>query len=234
MNNKKVKELNPMFREVVDDLFQDINENSIIKSWRNPFSKSKTDIFIKINNEIKNISIKKGIRNSVHMESINTFEKYLKEMGINNEVIKLYKNYHYGIDKNNPNIILSAKEYKEKYQSEIDIINKELKKIDYLKIIDRFIISGRVSNKRIDGIIYGTQDEFLWINKDDIKNIIKSSLNEKSTGVHIGCLFIQPLNRCLNNNPKYLEYRDYIQVKWYSLFDDIIRYKNTSSIKKVN
>ena len=34
-NNKKIKELNPLLREVIDDLFPGYNEDSIIKSWRN-------------------------------------------------------------------------------------------------------------------------------------------------------------------------------------------------------
>lgn len=147
-------------------------------------------------------------------------------MGINDELIKIYKNYHYGTDKENPNKILSAEEYKEKYQEELNRLNKELKKINILKVIERFILIGRVSTKAIDGIIYGTPNDFFWINREDIINIIKNSINKKSTGIHIGCLFIQPLNRCLNNNSKYLSYRDYIQVKWYSLFIDIIAYKN--------
>ena len=49
-NNKKVKELNPLLREVIDDLFKDINENDIVKSWRNHINNQKGDIFIKINN----------------------------------------------------------------------------------------------------------------------------------------------------------------------------------------
>ena len=51
-NNKKVKELNPLLREVVDDLFKDINENDIVKSWRNHINNQKGDIFIKINNVV--------------------------------------------------------------------------------------------------------------------------------------------------------------------------------------
>ena len=79
---------------------------------------------------------------------------------------------------------------------------------------------------RVDGIIYGTPEDFFWLNKEDVINIIKNNMDRESGGIHFSCLFIQPLNRCLNNNPKYIMYRDYVQVKWYSLFDDIIEYKN--------
>ena len=39
LNNKKIKELNPVFRELVDKLFGFKNENYIIKCWRNHYSK---------------------------------------------------------------------------------------------------------------------------------------------------------------------------------------------------
>ena len=63
-NNKKIKELNPMLREVVDELFPGYDEESIIKSWRNPSSIEKGDIFLKVNGHLRSISIKKGSRNS--------------------------------------------------------------------------------------------------------------------------------------------------------------------------
>ena len=54
-NNKKVKELNPMLREVVDDLFPEVCEESIIKSWRNHINNQKGDILIKVEGQIRNI-----------------------------------------------------------------------------------------------------------------------------------------------------------------------------------
>lgn len=48
-----------MFRELIDQLFISKTENSIIKSWKNHY-KQKNDIFIKINDITKGISIKKG------------------------------------------------------------------------------------------------------------------------------------------------------------------------------
>ncbi len=226
INNKRIKELNPLQKELIEDLFPNFNENLIIKSWRNKNSYEKGDIFIKINNTIKTISIKKGSRNSVHVERLDLLKKFLRELGIKNEVLEYYENFHYGIDKDNSNKVLSAKEYKAKYKTEIEIINKNLLTINIEKIIDRFILSGKFAKNKVDAIVYGTPNDFLWINKEDITKIIKSNLNNISNGIHISCLFIQPLNRCLNNNTKYLKYRDYIQVKWYSLFDDIIKYKN--------
>lgn len=89
-NNKKIKELNPMLREVIDDLFPDYDEDSIIKSWRNHINNQKGDILIKVNNKIKTISIKKGSRNSVHVESLESFKKLLEESGVKEKIIYYY------------------------------------------------------------------------------------------------------------------------------------------------
>ncbi len=79
LNNKTIKELNPLCRDLIEAIFPNENENSIIKCWRNHL-KQKSDILIKINNKIKGISIKKGIKNSVHVEPISQFISFLRSI----------------------------------------------------------------------------------------------------------------------------------------------------------
>ena len=225
-NNKRIKDLNPLLRKVIEDIFPYVDENSIIKSWRNHHNYEKADILVKIDTQIRTISIKKGSRNSVHVESLNTFEQFLKAQNIDPIVIEKYKAFHYGIDKNDKNKILSSKEYSYKYSDEINDINEALAKIDINQIINRFLLIGRHASYQIDGIIYGTPSNFLWISKEQIIEIIKKHISKKSSTVHISDLYIQPLNRCINNNTKYTWCKDYIQVKWYNLFDDIIEITN--------
>ena len=233
-NNKRIKELNPMLREVIDDLFPNVNEESIIKSWRNHINNQKGDILIKIGETIRSISIKKGSRNSVHVEHIEAFKEFLKKCGISKKDIYNYELFHYGIDKLNYKKILSSSEFANKNKRKVKRINKAFSNIDTDIITDRFILCGNNSQYRVDGIIYGIPNDFLWINKNDVLDIIKKSIHKKSNTVHIGSLYIQPLNRCINENKKYIWCRDYVQVKWYSLFDDIIAYKNEKYMKKNN
>lgn len=75
-------------------------------------------------------------------------------------------------------------------------------------------------------IIYGFYDDFIFITKDEIKDIINSKIDYYSTGVHFVSLSCQTLTRCLNYNPKYEKNRFCVQIKWYNFFDDIIEYKN--------
>ena len=62
LNNKKVHELNPLFRGFNDDLYGNVCENDIVKCMVS-YDKKKYDIKISINSIEKNISIKKRYKN---------------------------------------------------------------------------------------------------------------------------------------------------------------------------
>ena len=171
LNNKKIFELNPMFYSFIKDLFIDLNNEYIITCWKNT-KPQKTDIFICINNTTKNISIKKGIKNSVHLERISDFVHFLIENNIDREIIIEYLKYQYadGTTNGTGKIRLSAIEYKKSYQNKIDLINKHFNKKDIIEnAINRFILKSKNSDEEIDAIIYGIVEDFIWIKSEDIK-----------------------------------------------------------------
>ena len=228
-NNKKVCELNPIQQDLIHSIFNNISDDDLIKSWKNHLDQ-KTDIFLKIGKAMKGISIKMGNRNSVHTEHIDSFVIFLKEHKVPKRIINKYLKYHYadGTKKNVGKKRVSAEEYKIKHQRDIDQINKYFndKKLIF-DAINRFVLVGNNSNYSIDAIISGTPNDFLWLTKDDIINVLISN-NSYCSSPHFNNLICQPMNRCLNYNVKYEKFRDYIQIKWYSLFDDIIKYKNSN------
>ena len=234
LNNRKVKELNIMYREFIDDLFINIKDEDVITCYCD-YRKKKYDIVIKINNEVKRISIKKGVKNSVHVEGISNFIDFLISNSISHNSVINYLEYHYAdgtINGRGQNRI-SASEYKLTNQSKIDLINEEINQDVILeKAIDRFILRGNLSVKSIDAILFGVKDDFIWIKKEDIKKLILSKKNTYSSAVHFGPLTVQPLDRCLNRNEKYETKRFSIQVKWYNLVDDIIENMNNKVMGK--
>lgn len=235
LNGKKISELNPLFTSLINKLFPFENKNLIIKSWRNHYSQ-KSDVFIKINGQIRGISIKKGIKNSVHVERISDFIKFLNENNIENETINEYLKYHYadGTLNGTGKKRLTIEEYKEKNQYEIDKINQIFNKEEFLnKAIDRFVLKGNNSDYYIDAIVYGEVNDFIFATRKEIRNIILSKKDNYSSAIHFGPLTCQPKNRCLNYNPKYEKDRFCIQIKWYSIFDDIIENMNNKINKKI-
>lgn len=236
LNNKKVKELNPLLRQVIDDIYYDINEEDIIKAWRN-HKKQKADILLNINGIIKGISIKLGSRNSVHVEHIGEFCDFLYKLGASKDIVLKYISFHYADGTLNGRGIIrqSTEQYKKLYHEDIQTINKFLNTPKNMSsAIERFVLKGNNSDYEIDGIIYGTPDDFLWLKKFDIIRILMFNYDDFCSTIHFGSLVCQPLNRCLNYNTKYSYGRYYVQIKWYSLFDDIIESMYCSSYKQVD
>ena len=238
LNNKKIKNLNPLLYSLLKYLFPNESENETIKCWLNHYPQ-KTDILIKINSKIKGISLKYGSRNSVHVEPISQFIHFLKENHVSKESINEYLKYHYADGTTNGKGIkrISSTDYKKQHQKEIDKINQELNNVELLKkSINRFVIQGNNSDFKIDAIVYGSVNDFLWLSKEEILEVLISKRNNYSTGIHFSNLFVQPQNRCLNYNHKYEKDRYCVQVKWYSLFDDMVEnmYLKSQSKKENN
>ena len=233
LNGRKIKKLNPMFRELIDALYGNLDDELIILSWRNHLPQ-KSDIFIKINGIMKGISIKKGIKNSVHVDGISNFIHFLIENHVPKDIVVEYLKYHYadGTTNGKGEQRLSVQEYKISNQVGIDEINKYFNQEQLLnKAIDRFILKGNNSKYSIDALIYGEVDDFMWLLPDNIKKIILSKKDVYSTAVHFGTITVQPKNRCLNYNPLYEKDRFCVQLKWYNLNDEIIEFMNNSIIQ---
>ena len=232
-NNKKVCELNPISQDLIYAIFDNVKSYNTIKSWTNHFNQ-KTDIFIKIGHIIKGISIKMGNRNSVHVESIENFIQFLKNHNIPNDIIKEYLRFHYadGTIDNTGSNRLSAEEYKYKYQDSLDKINNYFNDKNIIEdAIDRFVLIGNNSEYSIDAMICGTPNDFLWITKKDIKNYLLDNINYCSSP-HFSELVCQPMARCINHNKKYERFREYVQIKWYSMFNNIIDQMNQKVMMK--
>ena len=232
LDNKEFRNVEFNLRLFLEDLFGVINDNDIVKCYKSkgPY---KYDIIIEINNKIKRISIKKGFKNSVHSEPISEFIHFLILNKMPREMVINFLKYHYADGTTNGSGVnrISISEYKKSHQKEIDESNVFLNNKDILiKAINRFVIKGRNSIYKIDALLYGVPDDFIWIKRKDIYKILLNKRNEYSTSIHFGSLTYQPMDRCLNNNSKYEKNRYTSQVKWYNLGDDIIENMNNSVI----
>lgn len=162
------------------------------------------------------------------MESLNSFINYLRDLKFSEELIQIYKNYHYAIENG---VRISAKEYQEKHCSDIGKFNLFANQEDILlKMINRFLFFGNCDNaNRVDAIIYGTLDNFICLKTKDIVNYLLNQ-KEEFNSIHFSSLVLQPWTRNLHYNPKYEYRRDYVQVKWYRLERCIFEDKRKSLI----
>ncbi len=231
-HDKYFFELDYQSQLFLKELFGDaINNENKIQSWKNKMTQ-KTDIFIKYNHYVKRISLKCGHGNSVHTEQIHEFERYLKFLKIPYKAIDNYLSYHYGYKRSDDGKTdfshqLSSEEYKLLYQNEIDIFNENINKTRIIiDMIDRFIVRGRNSDYDIDALISGTIDDYVWIMKYDLYDLILSKRCLNFTSPHIACMTIGPKKRCLSSN-KNIKDRYIVCVRWNFIKEDIINfYKN--------
>ena len=224
-------ELDNNSRKFMRDLFDDnINSDDIIISWKNKMVQ-KTDFFIKCRNYIKNISLKCGNNNSVHHEQIQEFIRYLGKIGISFTIIENYVGYHYGYlkDENGKNDYtkkISSEEYKSLYQCDIDEFNKAINKTRIIiDMIDRFIIRGRNSDYDIDALVCGLTDNYVWIKKYDLYDLILSKRCLDYSSPHIACLTIGPKKRNLDGLSKNVKDRYLVCIRWNFIRESIIEYK---------
>lgn len=228
LNGKKIGELHPIFRDLFEYLYKKLDDGDIIHSKIN-FYKDKYDIIVRVRWRRKRISIKKGVKNSVHVENIKSFDNFLKENKIPRKIRKEYLRFHFadGSLNGTGKIRSSVSEYKKKYANSIEKVNSYINKPEIVKkAIERFIIRGRDGFYDIDVLIFGVVDDFIWISSEGIRNILLEKCDKHSSTIHFSDLTVQPMNRCLNRNPKYEDKRFWVQVKWYNIADNIIEYMN--------
>lgn len=232
LNNKHLNELDNNTQNFLKELFGDVIDNEEhICAWKSKMVQ-KTDILIKYKNYIKNISIKCGNNNSIHHEQIQEFKRYLEKVGIPYNVVSYYISYHYGYQRNedgsiNFNITLSADEYKKRYQKDIDIFNKSINKTRIIiDMIDRFIIKGRNSDYDIDALICSTIDDYVWILKYDLYDLILSKRCLDYSSPHIACITIGPKKRNLDGKSKNIKDRYIVCIRWNFIKEDIIQFKD--------
>lgn len=230
-NNKYLKELDKNSQEFLEDIYDgNITSDEPIKCWKNKMVQ-KTDIFIKYKNKIKNISLKCGNSNSIHHEQIQEFERYLWNIGLSNEIIQKYVGYHYGYRKdenghNDYNNQLSSEEYKTLYQKDLDEFNIVINKTKIIvDMIDRFIIRGRNSDYDIDALVCGKIDDYVWITKYEIYDLILTKRCLEFNSPHIACLTIGPKKRCLNGLTNNVKDKYLVCIRWNFIRDDIINFK---------
>ena len=232
-NDKYLYELDENSQKFMKELFgNEISNDEQIVSWKNKMAQ-KADIFIKYKNNVKGISLKCGNSNSMHCENIQDFKRYLGKLGIPYAVIDKYMSYHYGYMKDKDgktdfSKLLSADEYKKLYQKEIDEFNDAINKTRIIiDMIDRFIVRGRNSDYDIDALVCGTLDDYIWILKYDLYDLILSKRCFDYTSPHVACMTIGPKKRNLDGNSKNMKDRYQVCVRWNFIRESIHGFKKS-------
>ena len=89
LDRKKYEELNPLMQDLIMCLYPNIKSKDIIYATK--YGRyAKTDIVITVRNKKRGISLKSGYKNSIHIEPLDVFRKFLYKNNIPTEISQPY------------------------------------------------------------------------------------------------------------------------------------------------
>ena len=231
INGRPYKIQNLLLQDLLKELFPKIKDEDIVYAYK--YGKyAKTDMVLEVNGKKKGISIKKGIKNSVHLEHVNKF--LTRYWYLPRKFKNLFLKYIYadGTTNNTGLERLNGKEYIEKNYEDVYYIKQRLNKMK-LKLLIRFLIIADIKyTVPVDAFIHGEYEDFIWATTDEVlEHLMNKDLNLKENGLSVSNLYIQSWNKNIKRNPKYEYCRHYFQVKWYNIYDDIIEIMNKRAEK---
>jgi len=220
LNNVQFNKINNNLKKAV----LKINNNKIpsIILAKKYGGKDKADLSFIIDGNEHSISVKMGSGNSIHQEPIEDFILYLKNnLEDNQSVFDDLRHFIWGdksLDgKGKISDRINASDYKKDYPLKVNNIQSYFNNhIDAL--LKRFLITGTVSSKKADFLLYGDITKCTIISENDLLNYAKS---HSKRPISIGVLNFQTWNRILDGNPKHEHKRGQIQLKWGTLKKDI-------------
>lgn len=228
LDNKRICDLPIEFQYLIFAIFKNIDSNIRIECWKSNFYE-KADIKIKINNEIKGISIKTGHYCSMHQEKTDLFYKFLTKIGVEKKIIEKFEEFMLGYIKGKK---VSSVIYIEKYPKDIKLIRDSFNEY-YIKtnLILRFLFQGTENQKYdCDAIIHGTPSHFLWATKNEILKYLIEYNTPETTHLNFSALHIKNYDRNLiERKGKEKE----IQVKWDSIEKDLKSIKNKRNLAEI-
>ncbi len=219
LDKNKIKELNANIQDLIYAIFIDVGEDDIVECWTSKYFE-KADIKIKINNEIKGVSIKTGKYCSMHQESTDSLYPFFRRIGIDERIINKLDNFLIGeVDGKR----LDAITYIFHNYDEIKMIKETLNNY-YIKVnlILRFLFQGTEKQKYgCDAIIYGVPNKFTWATKEEILEYLVNYDNNHEVYLKFSALNLKSYDRNLRNNEMRKTKQNEIQIKWCTINADL-------------
>lgn len=221
LNGKKVSEVNVVVKNFLKSNFLNITDNMLITAYVN-LNRQKEDIWVKVGMEKKSMSIKMGNSNTMHSEYIYNFINFLEKENVPKKIINRILEYFFADGTRDGSGVrkITFPDYKLKKKKQIKKVNKYFINHEDLliKLIKRFVIG------KTDILIHGTVEDFTYITKDEIIKLLLDLKNEPSTSIHFSRLLFSVRSRS-NDIDKFI-----VQIKWYSLKDDIESVRNRKNL----
>lgn len=237
LHNKQIKDINLNLREfiyyIANDSNIDVDDNTLITSFKESNNVLKQDIYIQIDGHTFAISLKMGCGNSVHQEKCEDFISYIRhQFSASDEICNAFRLFLWAdgtydgsgsTDKDDDGKIISrfnAQTFKIRYPREKAILQDFINNNEE-PLIYHFLFEGRHFSK-VDYIYHGTVQFGAWISQKKVieHNMINSraKIGSNRSVLSVGNMSIQSWNISLKGTCDHK--RGQIQVKYASMKKD--------------
>ena len=232
LNNKRFSLLSNHWKSVFKILYSTETFTFLNKIRRIKCEKTqdyiKPDIIISFGGEKRYISIKSGRATNVHTEKIETFLKFLQELGVTRKTINTILLCHYGdgtLD-GTGKIRLDWYELYQKYKDRILEANDELNdSTDFVKkVIKRTVFQGVDEKSHMAEYLYfGDQEYGTIVSFNQMNKYIDRKPHNWDfyENIHIGPIVLRPHGRYAHKQIVSEKRRNEIQCNWPNLHADL-------------
>lgn len=226
LNNHYVSDLSNNMKNLLKHLFGALDESQLVKCSKVDNS-NKTDFVIEYDNRKRNVSMKSGRAETVHIEIVQNFIAYLKEKGISQRTLDTICLFQFGdgtTDGSNESERMAADDIRYLLRDRIEEANKELNKdINFIKdVVQRCVFKGaNEDNIEADCVYFGDSEYGIVATKHQFERNIDRRRFDFYKYLHIGPLLLRPDARYVNKEIASERKRNRIVVYWPNLRADI-------------
>ena len=225
LHNKKVKDLSDHLRFILEEMFGPLESDEKIECYQ---SKTfiKPDIFIYYKNMMRGVSIKSSDSEVLHDEYVDTFVKFLDEIGVSKKTQKTILLYQYGdgTTDGSGKIRLNSEQVRHKYCSLIDEAKQELNnnKDLIVKVIERVMFNGVDPDAfAADAVYHGDVYSGTIVTRRQVLRHINKNNWTGYRSFNIGPLLLYPHARYADRTVVSEKRRNHINIKWPKLKRDM-------------
>ena len=208
LDGKKFKDLIPNLKRFIKSIYADVEENSVITCRY--VNNGKVDIEIICMNRLTRIMIKSGSNSLIHMEQLCSFIDFLKEINIDDKIIRFMSGY---FDEEDIKKCYDADFTAINMSEKIKLINEVLTQEEFIDLILERILCYDYYHKKIHYLYYGNVLTGICIKAEELKELMKIKKQTISNHIIIGKIHLYNFNiNIFSNNKEVDKYKCLFKV----------------------
>lgn len=225
IHNKKFKDLSKNLQFFVQYLFSHVKDNDVLQCFKTE-DYIKPDICIQWKDQRAFVSLKFGVSDTIHGESLESFNNFLRTLGVEERVIRTILLFAYGdgtID-GTGSTRKNGLQIRYELRDEIEYLNKKLNESKELvkAVVNRLMFAGvDPMAYKANYLYHGNIEYGDFISKNQVMKHIDCKNWDFMDCPHIGPIVFRPHARYSDKTIKNDKFRHELKFTWPNLLSDI-------------